>query len=206
MPTLNAFQVILSWTGSSVGSGIKAWLAGAQQMCSLGEWALLWFHLTAPFNYLWLLCLSPTVLHDTAELFQYTAYLVSLFHDFLHISVPHFNFHHHTNTIFEPITFLPAQLALTQCQKNGEEKKNMLLLQVSSPSLLQHGSGTLTWLQSTLNKKHHCWSHLVLFGILFNITRLELWANDCRCDPSLLHLHHPWLLPLEYFKFLQYLV
>lgn len=41
------------------------------------------------------------ILQDPAKLFQYTAYPVSLFHDFLRIGFPHFSFHHHTNTIFE---------------------------------------------------------------------------------------------------------
>lgn len=158
-------------------------------MCSLGVWALLRFHLTVAFNYLWLLCPFLTViLHDTAELFQYTAYLVSLFHNFLHIGFPHFNFYHHTNTIFELLShhIPPSTISPNTVPEEWREKeKNTLLLQVTSPNLLHHGSGTLTWLQLILNKKHHSWSHLPLFGILFNITPTD-WSYEQRTVGTIL--------------------
>lgn len=120
--------------------------------------ALLWFHLTAAFNYLCLLCLFLTViLRDNAKLFQYTAYLLSLFHDFLCIGFAHFSFYHHTNTIFELLSHHIPPSTISPCtvpEEWREKEKYMHLLQVTSPNLLQHGSGTLTWLQPILNKKH----------------------------------------------------
>lgn len=40
----------------------------------------------------------------------------------------------------------------------------MLLVQVTSPNLLQHNSGTLTWPQPILNKKHYSVGVILYFS------------------------------------------
>lgn len=76
----------------------------------------------------------------------------------------------------------------------GRKEENILLLQVISPNLLQHGSGTLTWLQTILNKKHHS------AGVTFYFLESCLISLDCSYEQRTVDMILPFSISIILFS------